>query len=218
MSLIVKRNPDGRLYGRDNGQGDLFLLARSRRVANRKSFEVRHYMVPSLGFAAYALKGLSMSMLHDPVACTNAATDGAATLFGLTQRRSTGAAKPVHYEGKTFLVCPNIQNGYAHLVNEAGQHLAGSNIFDDGHLCLGSAIDVTTLNAVDALCFNTANRDLQWMGAALVGEWERNPDPDNPRSRAANQIFRIATWPTWIPNNQPQIIIPPQILEAVADW
>lgn len=213
MPLLIRRNPDGRLDGRITSGPELFLLSRSRRVANRKSFEVRQYMVPSTGTVVFALKNLSMSMLHDP------SRAGTTNTFGLNLSRSAGSAKSVYYEGRSFLLFPDIQySGSCYLVNHEGRCLAGSNIFDTGKLCLGSTIDPLTMNPIDALCFNTANRDLVWQGGALEGAWERNPDPDNPRSRAANQIFHVQNWPTWIPLSQTTPFqIPPQVIAACQD-
>jgi hypothetical protein len=212
MPLVIKRQPDGRIMGRNEGGGELYLLSKSRRVANRKTFEIRHYMIPSTGTIVFALKNLSMSMLHRPDANTE-------TTFGLATR-SSGQAKPIYYEGKVFMVFPNIMHSESCvLVNDQSLILSGSNLFNNapqlGLMCLGSALDPLTLNPIDALCFNSANRDLGWQGPSLTGAWERNPDPENPRSRANNQIFKISHWPTWSSLQTP---LPQQVLDATRDW
>jgi hypothetical protein len=209
MALTIKRNPDGRLVARNNPGPELFLLARSRRMANQKQFDVRHYMVPSTRTVVYAIKNLSMSMLHNSGACNDNQFGGAT--------RQVGVTKPVYYEGVVFMVFPNVQEyGKCFLVNKDNNVLAGSNLFDGnqyGAMCLGTSIDPTNLSPIDALCFNAANRDLGWSGSVLTGVWEPNPDPERPRARS--QIFKITTWPTWTHLRTP---IPPQVIDACKDW
>ena len=212
MPLLIKRQADGRLLARHESGAELFLLGRSRRIANRKSFEVRHYMVPSRHIVVFVLKGLSMSMLHNAPDCSD-------TQFGLSARgRSASQPKPVYHEGKMFMIFPNIiRSNEVFLINHESRVMAGSNTFDTGKLCLGTAIDPLYFSPIDALCFNVANADLVWQGPALEGVWERNPDPEHPRARANHQIFKVTTWPTWQPRNT-TLELPPQIIAACADW
>jgi hypothetical protein len=131
----------------------------------------------------------------------------------------------MYFEGKCFLLFRDIMRpSEAMLVNDQGHIYSGSNTFDSGKLCLGSALDPLTMNPVDALCFNAANADLVWQGASLEGAWEHNPDPTNPRlaRTASNRIFKVTTWPTWTPSarslHPPTQPIPLQILDATRDW
>ena len=99
----------------------------------------------------------------------------------------------VRYEGIVLMRARDIQyhtSPPAYLLDLEGYVLAGSNVYNDGKLCLGDSVNALSVQPVEALIHNEANTDLYWHGDYLIGEWASGEGDEQ------ESYFNIETWPT----------------------
>lgn len=146
----------------------------------------------------FGIKNINMPML-----CCN---DLEADTFGY-ESDGDQESEIVLYKNTVFLVFPDITSpNYCFLVNEEGKVLSGSNIYDQGNLCLGEDLNPFIINTIEALIYNTANDDLYWRGDFLKGEWKNSGNTN---------YFEATNWPTM---HQHPCTIPQEILDVCEHW
>jgi len=171
------------------------------RVAHGKTIKIAHWINPSTMEAAWVLDSIRMPMLYSPRICSDREF--------ATDRGGDAKSKIVNYD-RCVLVQGSLGSiNDIHLVSaETGELLAGSNVFSDSYtyryaLCLGTGFDPTNLSPIEALLHNQANRDLEWIGHPLEGEWDDQ------------SIFHVTTWPE---SDAYVWTIPSQIKENIDAW
>jgi hypothetical protein len=169
------------------------------RAAHGKRIKIAHWINPVLGQSAWVLDSIRMSLLYS----TNS---GNGQFIG--DRNYSTESRIVNYDRCVIVHGSLSRISEIRLLSaETGRLLSGSNIYSGAYsypysLCLGTGFDPTNLSPIEALLHNEANRDLNWMGGALTGEWQ-------------DGIFNISTWP-----DSPEIewTIPSQIAENINAW
>ncbi len=200
MSFITKQAPDGStLVSVQPGPRTLLLNKAFRMVGNFR-VDVLHFANFDDGWSCFALNRLRMSMLNS----FNQA-DG---IFGTS---TGGSSTPVQFDGPVFVFIPDFTKpDRVFLCDALGRVYAGSNTYPTSYsdikcsaLCLGDTFNPLTLEPIDLLLFNNANRDLAWKGDWLTGTWVKEPG-------VSAKIFNITTWPTWTTKYP----VPPEVVEA----
>lgn len=189
MAFITKFDDKGELLVSIQPGSNTLLLNKTKRIIGDFPIEILHFFNPDRGWAVWALNRIRTSMLTDQ-------GEGGRSFYCAS--KSNGTPKPVQYLKPVYM--------YAHramtcegvmLCDRSGNVLAGSNIYDPGFgdakahtLCLGSHWQGMTLEPVDLMLYNNANRDLSWRGDELMGKWIQ---AENNGSKI--KVFEIDTWP-----------------------
>jgi len=206
MAITYKRNEKGQILAKI-GQGPSTVLVSKRfRMQGERRVDVIQFLNMDEGWARFAIRNLSMPMLYH-----TSAEDGHFQSYG-----RTGESRMTQYDGIVYLTIPDIKNTEAiHLTDAEGGVLAGSNLYGSSWVtspkfkgvCLGATFNPLSLEPVDLLLFNRANRDLDWQGEPLHGAWISTNALPRP-------IFNITQWPTWNTTTP----IPQEVLDATELW
>ncbi len=200
MSFLTKKAPDGSTLVSIQPGHRTLLLNKAFRMVGEYRVDVLHFANFDDGWVCFALNRIRMSMLNSFNQETNTfGSDG------------SGSSKPVQYDRPVFIHVPEYRKPEGiFLCDRDGRVYGGSNTYPSGHsetkcsaLCLGNSFNPLTLEPVELLLFNNANRDLSWKGDWLTGKWVKEPG-------ITNKVFHIETWPTWTT----KFPIPIEVVEA----
>jgi hypothetical protein len=181
-------------------QTDLWIRSPDRiRAAHGKVMKIAHWINPEDMLSVYVMDSIRMHMLYNEDDCDENEFYGC--------KNSDSESRIVSYDQCVVLMCSLSNILRISLLGDTGSLLSGSNIFgisysNPFHLCMGTNYDPTNLSPVETLIHNRANRDLEWIGEKLEGQW-------------IDEVFHIKTWPT---TSDIQWTLPPQIKENIDAW
>jgi hypothetical protein len=204
MAYQIKRDTNGQLLARRVDGPPIIQAESSFRMHGRFRVNIKHFINPETSECWWALSRLRTSLLRD------SPRDGP---HFICRDKNYGRPMLVQYDQPLILWCANwlIAETPVKLLDLQGGVLSGSNIYGESFgqknncLCLGGSLNPLSLQPVEMLLFNQANRDLSWQGGSLAGEWQNPPN---------DQHFLIHSWPSYL-QTQP---IPHAVIDAIAAW